>query len=423
MRMNPGQVSDLSKAAAPAWWVPAMAAMLAVSAASTKVAGLAFFVWLGWAVWFRLRRPAIAPADDLARAWLAVAVAVFVLRAGATAYWGDSWGSRHFEVRIALAGLIVWWLSPRLVLTERQRDALAHGLALGCWVAMAVTWIHGRETPTNPLPWAAGVSFMVCVLLMRVWSAVPAVPVRAWWLLSAWAGMGAVFLSDSRGSFGLFPWLVVASLWALAQLTNARAHGRRALAVLAGLGAVLVLTLSLQPRLYQQPLSRLVEAEQQFSQLAGAVAGGQVSAQAIDTSVGVRGYLYLRGAQAIAQAPLAGHGEAHRKAWVPALSSETGSKALAGLNHLHSDPLNIVFEHGLLGAASYLVLILGLVGLAWRARVHDGAMALGLAGLAWMHASSGLSNLNTIHNFYGVMLAMGVVLVFALGQRASTARV
>jgi hypothetical protein len=47
-----------------------------------------------------------------------------------------------------------------------------------------------------------------------------------------------------------------------------------------------------------------------------------------------------------------------------------------------------------------------MIWLAWRARLRSLGLALALGGLAFMHFSAGLSNHNTLHNFYGVMLSL-----------------
>ncbi len=414
---RPASLGGTAPAAAPLAPVLLMSALLVAAPISTKAAGLALFVWLGWALWLAWRRPALGPVDELAGQWLVWVCAVLALRAAATVYWQDSWGSRHFEVRLALSGLIVWCLARRASFSEPQKNLLAHALALACWAALGLSWLQGRNTPTNAIPWAAGVSFMVCVLCVRGLGPATSAGARAFWMLSAWAGLGAVFLSQSRGSFGLLPWLVVVGVVMLVSSARRQGLGRRALGAATALVVVLLAALNLQPRLHQEPVARMTEAHREWSQLAQAVVLQQLQPQVLDTSVGARGYLYLRGWQEIQEAPWLGHGEAHRKAWVPSLGRESGSQVIQSLNHLHSDPLNIALDHGLLGLGSYLCSVLGLVWLAWRSRKRDIGMSLGFAGLAWMHASSGLTNLNTIHNFYGVMLSLGVVLVFAMGTR------
>lgn len=116
---------------------------------------------------------------------------------------------------------------------------------------------------------------------------------------------------------------------------------------------------------------------------------------------------------------MAGVGQRQRQAWVKGLGRQSGSEVIASLDHLHSDPLNIWFEHGLLGLASYLAVALGLVWLTWRARLLGAGAVVGLGGIAFMHITAGLTNLNTIHNFYGVMLSLCVLLALWLATPES----
>lgn len=403
---------------APAWLVLVLTGLLIWSPVSTKVAGLVLLVLLLWGLWLRWRVPVVSVVDPLLVQWLWIALGVFTLRGAATLLWQDSWGSRHFELRLVLSALALWLIVPRMALKSQHKDWLTHGLALACWAALGVTWLYGRETPTNPIPWAAGVSFLVCVLLGR--GLQDSRPVRYVWLLSALAGLGGVLLSQSRGSLGLVPW-AISLVGALAWQSVVR-HGARWRAV-GGLGAgaaLLALVLIAQPRLYQGPVVRMQEAAREVAALVQAIESNSVTPKVIDNSAGVRLYLYLRGWAEIQQAPWAGHGERARKVWMKDLGRESGSEVVLSLDHLHSDPLSIWFDHGLLGLGSYVLSILGLLLLAWSAT--EWGMRLGFAGLAWMHASTGLTNLNTIHNYYGVMLTLGVILVFLLSSTCSRSR-
>jgi O-antigen ligase len=168
------------------------------------------------------------------------------------------------------------------------------------------------------------------------------------------------------------------------------------------------------PQLYRAPQERVQAAVQEASKLTDELRRGQVSLSAINTSVGARLYLWVRALDESSDFAVAGVGQRQRQAWVKDLGRQSGSEVIAGLDHLHNDPLNIWFEHGLLGLASYLAVALGLIWLSWRARILGAGAVMGLGGIAFMHITAGLTNFNTIHNFYGVMLSLCVLLTLWL---------
>ena len=160
-------------------------------------------------------------------------------------------------------------------------------------------------------------------------------------------------------------------------------------------------------------------AVQEAGKLTDELRRGQVSVSAVDTSVGARLYMWVRALDEPGVFAVTGVGERQRQAWVKDLGRESGSEVIASLDHLHSDPLTIWFEHGLLGLASYLSVALGLLWLAWRARVLGAGAVMALVGIAFMHITAGLTNFNTGHNFYGVMLSLCTLLAVWLAVPAT----
>lgn len=402
-----------SRRQAPLWLLVVSVVLFSLSPALTKAGGLLFFVFLAWAFWVIARWPRLPLVPPLARDWLIIATAALVFRAAATLLWNDSWGGRHFEARFFLMALAAWCLFQTCALSRRQKGAIDFALALACWVALAVVWVLGRDTPTNALPWAAGVSFVVCVVLGRA-----CIPHRTWGargalLVSAFVGAAAVLFSQSRGSYGLSLCLLAAVTiicWRFLFKRRSDQALRWTLGLMLG---VLLLVLAF-PKAYRAPLERLEVAVQQAITFNDQLRRGQVSVSAIDTSVGARLYMWARALDGSSDFAVTGVGTRQRQAWVKDLGRQSGSEVIASLDHLHSDPLNIWFEHGLLGLASYLAIALGLVWLSWRARLLGAGAVMGLGGIAFMHITAGLTNFNTIHNFYGVMLSLSVLLTLWL---------
>ena len=417
MQSAPPALSPSSRQA-PLWLMVVSVVLLSLSPAFTKAGGLLFFVFLAWALWVIARWPRLQMPAPLGRDWLIIAAAALVFRAAATLIWNDSWGGRHFEARFFLMALAAWCLLQTCCLSRWQKGAIDLALALACWVALAVVWVVGRETPTNALPWAAGVSFVVCVLLGRLLDAHHTWAVRGALLLSGISGVAAVLLSQSRGSYGVVVCLVV-SLLAISWRFALQRHGRMVWRSAVMLAAGLVVVAAVFPQLYRAPQERMQVAVQDASKLTDELRRGQVSVAAISTSAGARLYMWVRALDDADGFSMAGVGQRQRQAWVKDLGRQSGSEVIAALDHLHSDPLNIWFEHGLLGLASYLAVALGLVWLTWRARLLGAGAVLGLGGIAFMHITAGLTNLNTIHNFYGVMLSLCVLLALWLATPES----
>lgn len=388
-------------------------ALVVLAFFSSKSAGLLFFVFLGWALWLRFRWPVVALEFPLVRTWLVLTAAALLFRGVATFLWSDSWGSRHFEGRVFLLALAAFYLLPRCRLAPSQKNLVLHALSVACWVALSVVFIQGRDlSASNPLPWAAGVSFVVCVLLGCLLNSAVTWGGRLFWLSGVLSGSAAVLLSESRGSYGLVIWVVgvlLLILWSWSQMADRRP--------LRGVLVVLALALCFAPvwapRLVSIAVDRVHLAAQEASRFFEAVQQ-QVTPQAIDASVGARLYMWVRVVEPLSEHAVTGVGQKQREAWINSLGRESGSSVVTTLNHLHSDPLTIWYDHGLLGLGSYLALALGLVFVAWQAWDKYRDLAVALGGVAFMHISSGLTNFNTIHNFYSIMFSLCIFLAFWL---------
>ena len=400
--------------------------LLVAAPASTKIAGAAWLLVVLMGLWAVLRlpvaRPLAHPLVQSSRLWLFACLMALVLQAIAISYWSDPWGDRHVEIRLLLAAGASLALMRRLRLSPHQKIWLTHALALACCVALGVTAMHGRMTPSNAIPWAAGVSFFVCLLIPLILQSHITHLQRTAWGLAALAGIAAVLLSLSRGSYGLVLWgICVAGVVTTQQLLKFRRHktsgksgNGAALSWLAGTAITLTLFAVLLisfPRNYQATVGRVQEA---WSEIESVNTPGLPSTQAINTSVGARLHMWGMALGEIAKAPLLGHGQKARIAWIHQLGVTDGSETIKGLTHLHNDPLTALFDHGLFGLSSYLVLGFGLAWLALRRKYCSATLRWTLAGILWMHLTSGLTNMNFGHNYYGVMLALSLSLAWIL---------
>ena len=416
----------------PSWTFFLLLALLVTAPASTKVAGAAWLLVVLMGLWAALRLPVARSLGhslvQSSRLWLLACLVALVLQAVPILYWSDPWGDRHVEIRLLLAAGSSFALMRRVRLLPQQKIWLTHALALACCVALAVTSVNGRMTPSNPIPWAAGVSFFVCVLMPLVLQTHISPWQRTAWGLAVLAGIAAVLLSLSRGSYGLALWgICVAGVVTTQQLLKFRRHKKSGklgnqtarlwftgIAVAFTLFTVLLISF---PRNSQVMVGRVQEA---LTEIENINTPGLPQTHVINTAVGARLHMWRMALGKIAQAPLLGHGSKARIAWIHQLGVTDGSETIKSLSHLHSDSLTTLFDHGLFGLSSYLALGVGLAFLALRRKYCGITMRWILAGILWMHLTSGLTNMNFGHNYYGVMLALSLSLAWMLSSDETT---
>lgn len=415
------KLTDALKAPTPqgqmphgAWW-PLML-LVALSPLWSKWGGAAW-LWLallgGWAAW---RWPVTLPDDDprvvAARWWAWACVAALAIRAIPQLHWGDPWGERHVDFRLMFGAMATYALVRRVHLRPVQWQGLLVALVLMGLAAFYTTYTHGRDTTSNPIPWAAAMTFGACVLLGL--SLYRPQPTRFVWLI----GLGllafcvGVALSESRGAYGLFVWLpgvllVAAVVWWRRQIKSAQRLRSFGVGVAVLLGALVLLWS--QPRLYQAPVARVQAALSE-----GMAAVGDAGTAAVaDSSVGARLYMWKRSAEEITTSPLWGHGKPERLALIKSWGEESGSEHVKSLGHVHNEYLQAPLDHGVWGLISRLLPLVALLAMAWVLRrgatVPAACAVVGVAAMAWL---AGLTNVNTAHNYYGAMLSLSVGLAF-----------
>lgn len=409
----------------PQWLLLLLSVLLIVAPASTKVAGTAWLLIVLVGLWATVCLPLAPPSSPAlvqsSRLWVGACLLALALQAVATFYWADPWGDRHVEFRLLLGAVATFAIVRRLYVLPRHKFWLAHSLALACCVALSVVYVNGRSTPSNAIPWAAGVSFFVCLLLPLSFQSQIKPWQRAAWTLAALSGVAAVLLSQSRGSYGLVLWVFfvfgVVAVKEVLQYRKPIVKGwvnkgvlRLGCAAMATTLLVLAVLVSF-PRIYEEPSARLQDA---WSDVKAISLPTHLQPQGVNTSVGARLYMWRMALNEISEAPLIGHGSKARMAWIHKLGTSAGSDGIKSLDHLHSDVLTTLFDHGLLGLLSYLTLAAALIFIALRHEHRHTILPWSLSGILWMHLSAGLTNMNFGHNYYGVMLALSLALAWML---------
>ena len=399
----------------------ASALALAFASVSDLAAGLA---WLGLilagvgACWpQRGQRPEAAdlgPAWQAARLWWWACVLSWALMMLVTAYWGGPWPERHAQWRLLLGALGLLCLVRYGRWPPPMLRWLGHAVALTQVLALGLLLLLSSDaTPTNRIPWMAGVSLLSLALL--TWAHIPGLASvwtrRIWWMASLLA-LGSVLLSGVRGS-----WLLLI-LW---PITAAALHMQdrqlwrwSARGVLLLSCAVAVLLAVLQPLIpaRDHPVIRLVQLFQET---------GLSNTHQVDgnSSTGARVLLYKAGLHQVLSAPSwlgIGHAE-HMRRLKQHLQTHS-PEAVQAIGHYHNDALNAWVEFGLLGLLAYLVLPLAMAWMVWRLGRSAPQAACGVAALALMHVGTGLSNANLAHNYYPVMWSLALSLVL-LAQRSA----
>lgn len=395
--------------------------LLALAPGNTKVAGSAWFLMAVLGIWAMFTRRGWAPESEddqavwrAARLWLAFCAAAFTFKAIGVTYWGDPWRTRHFDLRVILTALSLFFLVVRLRLGERHRLQLIGALFVAACTGFLVSYLHANhdfETPSNRINWAGG-------LVMLSWTLLPLIASTrfAWrwrWLalggvLLLWA---AVLMSGARSAYLSMPWLVVCGMILLARTLRHR-HWVRWVA--AGATAVVIGwigLLSLAPKVLDVPMQRVELAVEEVQK---ALLGNEFGDRDVDTPVGSRLYMWERSFEVFKDSPWIGYGRQQRIAFIKAWGKEANAHIVSDQSHLHSEYINGMVDHGVIGLASTLTYMLGLVVVALSLRRRLPLMALSIGGIAFTHITMSLTNANSQTNNYSVIFGLALTVVFQL---------
>ncbi|MCX8520382.1 MAG: O-antigen ligase family protein, partial [Rhodoferax sp.] len=372
--------------------------------------------WLLWCLlgaWFACRwLPARTPdsANDLLRRWVMLAVLYCVLAILPTLYWGGHFRERTETWRLLYSALATWAIVARLEDIQRLRlqKWVLWSAVLACVLGYVITLLLDRtDLKTNPIPWAMGQTFWLCLLWPLVWLPVMAMPR---WLMALALVLGglAVLNSESRGAFWIFPWLAFSAIAFIRQRTSVTATNRQDWRRWIGgvaLGSV-TLVLALQMGgVSQQLLSRILldwNGWQQVDQTLGVDAPDPVLLnQALRTSMGLRRAMWADSWQGITEHPWSGEGQQAVVQRLQALATRLNTPEIATFRHMHNEYLHDWLAYGVWGLGTQLMLLLGLL-LLWRR--SRGVARWQLAGIGWMHALGSFTNVNFVHTDYSALL-------------------
>lgn len=233
------------------------------------------------------------------------------------------------------------------------------------------------------------------------WRALAAIGFSVFWM--------AVLLSGARSAYLSLPWVLAAGLMLLMSKTGPATRGRWLLLLTMGAAAVTVVLSVTSPKIVQVPMSRIVLAVEQVQ-----VALGWDTNQPrdVNTPVGSRLYMWQRSLEVIKESPWIGYGREQRIAFIKEWGREADAHIVKDQFHLHSEYINGMVDHGLVGLASTASYMVGLLVVAWQLRRRHGLMSLAVAGVAFTHITMSITNANSQTNNYSVVFGLAMMSIF-----------
>ncbi len=395
-------------------WIP-LAICLSLASVSTRFAGAAW-AWLliaGLAALWITRSTTTRPAPlahELARTWLIFTAVALALKTVPMLYWHDPWEERHAELRLLLGALGLWGLTRLSGLSQKVQEYLMLAGSIYCTAGLAIILLLGISSPpTNPIPWAAGMTLVSCWLLGVAFT------LKASWarwlaLASSIAGLLAVLASEKRGTYSLLIVLPCMAWFLWRQQTGRQPRPARtvkswAIYLTCALLAVASLWSLKDTPVFQRPTAAISLGIQEVKNSQTAMASNY------NTSLGSRLYVWMQSSKAVTESPWIGYGHDQRKQLLQKWANDTNLAEPWVLGHLHNEFLHSLVDHGLWGLASYLTYAAGLIVLILKlARRQSWVGSATLAGILTMHLSTALSNVNFAHNYYPTMLSLMICL-------------
>ena len=323
-------------------------------------------------------------------------------------YWHDPWAERHAEFRLFLGALGLYGLTRLPGLSQKAQQYLTVAGSVYCTAGLGIILLYGQfGTPTNPIPWAAGMALVSCWLL-GIYFTHTAIWTRWLALAGSIAGLLAVLGSEKRGAYGLLIVLPFMAWVLWRQHTNSQkrsAQTTKSWTIYAAcflLSVVSLWSLRESP-VIQRPTTAIALAAQELKQSHESLSANYHS------SVGARLYLWTQSIQAAAESPWIGYGHDQRKQLLQKWANDTRLAEPLVFGHVHNDYLHTLLDHGLWGLASLLSYAFGLLVLVMKlARRQLWAGSATLAGILAMHLTTAFSNVNFAHNYYPTMLSLMV---------------
>ncbi len=399
------------------WWL--LVGLLACAPGSTKLAGAGWLLLAVFGVYHLVRsfpqcwtdRDA-SPLTRAATIWLGFVVLAFALKAIGVTYWGDPWKTRHFDLRMLFSALAVFALMSRVTLTRSKLMQLASALAVASLVGMSVSYLHVNfdvDTPSNRINWAGGQVMLSWVLLSVALDRDNTLKMRRLALAGFACFWLAVLMSGARSAYLSIPWTLVVLTVLLLTRVPAGQRWKWVSSVVLGVPLLVAAVATVVPSVVEVPVSRVEIAVEEAK---AAMADKGDPSRNVDTPVGARIYMWQKGLEMFKQSPWIGYGREQRIAFIKAWGEESHAHIISDQFHLHSEYINGMVDHGVVGLASTLSYMLGLIMVALSLRRSHPLMALAIAGIAFTHITMSVTNANSQTNNYSVIFGWSLMTLF-----------
>lgn len=396
-------------------WFYLLLLLIALGPVNSKFLGLAWILFVSRELWtaFKTRNTPIDTKGGVLPAvsvWLKSCIFALILASICAFIWGEPIDTLNAYLRILFPAVAAIFLVRRGEQHQRVRLFLLHAITLACVVAFA--WIIFLSTQgssarnsltTNAIPWAVAVSFYICLLLPAAFSTSERIH-RWFWFFGIICGLAAIVISQTRGAFLIIPWCSLVYAWYWYRRCTLQGSFFNALLRLIGAIAVVLICSWYVPG----DILRIHQVVHDIKEVQ--------TSENYNTSTGARLYLWGLAWQGIQQSPWIGIGSAERLQRIKH-AGESGSeeefaklRAVHELSHVHNQYLNSALDGGIIGLAAFLTLLIGLATSIFRLSSVDSIAAWQLGGVLFMHATSSVTNVNFLHNYYVVALSLAVAM-------------
>lgn len=314
---------------------------------------------------------------------------------------GDPLDELTTEIKFVLVASATYVIFEKAAKFVPKMEATYIAMAITCASAFAVV-IYSKsrfDLPANPIPWAAGVGFVSLVLAVRgVFSLNVGGISRFALLFSALLGAGAVFLSQSRGTYA-------SVIGVLAAISFYVYRSSFKIFLLCIFVAAAIFSVGDGGGYIHDATKNVIKAVEE-GRLALDV--GITAPEVATTSVGSRLYLWSEAIDAIKDSPYIGVGREGRIKLIRSAGDKVGLKGVRTLGHLHNQYINILVDRGILGLLLFLYLPILFVWFAiygYQAK-FEVWQRIAVISLIAAHMVASFFNVNYGHNYYGTMLCV-----------------
>jgi O-antigen ligase len=394
--------------------VMALAFLFSITPVSSSAINLAWAFLFTFSVWILVdrwrNRCKIEQSAEIGRA-LTILMAAFLLGFASMIamklYWSEPVRGVSFELNAVVAVSISMVFARFWAADAWHQTTVGVGIVVASLLALAQGYGYmfmDHSGPTNAVNWGAAMALFLSLAISMV---VGNHAKRSQWfaVIGVFFLVLAIFVGGRRGAFFSILWCAMVGGYLFCRnLALNRQTARRLLALLAFLVVVSLGALWANDPLVAS-LGRVMAAAADVKAIAG---HGPDPSQLLQGSVGSRFHMLNLGLEAGSVSPWVGMGADGLARVVQRAELDLQ----APLFHLHNEYLQAWVAYGVVGLLATLCFPVGLMVAGFLLRRAAPAPALAMAGLGLAHFFSGLTNVNTFHNYYGMVFAVCVALPF-----------